>query len=623
MHVSVTASATPVICQTQPSAQSSSFDVSGLLRQYQNPEGFLLLGGLSLAILLSVLFGSRRGKFTTGRLCGVAEKLSATHTALRQIRDRRHDRVCLWCGTPRYWWSGPPFQGWVARLQTVLGSSPTVWLPDAQASILTIGRPNAGKTFSVIDRALESAMVQGFPILLYAKKEDHMQLHVPLAARYNYEVDVFAPGEHYSGVINPLDFMQSPQDGTMAGELAQVIHRNTRTVKGSGDEFFAEAGILLAKAILQLVKGSPFPDMGMVYTVLRLPQLVHRLDHAVQTRAIDEWVASSFIQFLSAKDAEKTISSIMATATGTFSSFIQPDVLRAFLGDSNIPTHLTGRRMIVFKLDDARRSVVGPLVAAAMHMVIVGNLSQPRVDPVLISLDEFPSLRFDRMPNWVNEYRSNGGCFSLGVQSLEQIYETYGQELGNAIISACGTHILFNPGRNPVTAKRYSESYGEKEVMLKNKSVSQSIGHRSTSWNQSLQRMPVISPDEIMRFPEGKCVITNPAYASGGEISIPYCLKIPVPLTDRNRAKECKKLFSTHTRPALCSRVTLPDLDSLTLALSERIAAAEQLLPLPPQMDKGQPPPPASSGSSVNLTSRLIPAAEQVHNLELRTEPPF
>ncbi|WP_223270150.1 type IV secretory system conjugative DNA transfer family protein, partial [Nostoc sp. 'Peltigera membranacea cyanobiont' 213] len=111
----------------------------------------------------------------------------------------------------------------------------------------------------------------------------------------------------------------------------------------------------------------------------------------------------------------------MTTAAGTFSSFIQADLLRAFIGKSDIPTKLEGREMVVFKLDDERRSVVGPLLAAAMHLMIVGNLSRPRKDPLIISLDELPSIKLDRLPQWINEYRSNGACFILGIQSLEQL----------------------------------------------------------------------------------------------------------------------------------------------------------------------------------------------------------
>ncbi|MFB2893637.1 hypothetical protein ACE1CI_12060 [Aerosakkonemataceae cyanobacterium BLCC-F50] len=53
-----------------------------------------------------------------------------------------------------------------------------------------------------------------------------MKLHAPLAVRYGYDVQVFAPGESYSGVINPLDFMRDAQDAVMAAEIGSVIARN-------------------------------------------------------------------------------------------------------------------------------------------------------------------------------------------------------------------------------------------------------------------------------------------------------------------------------------------------------------------------------------------------------------
>ena len=59
----------------------------------------------------------------------------------------------------------------------------------------------------------------------------------------------------------------------MAGEIGQVINRNA-SKGGKSDEFFATASDLLAKALLQLAKGTQYPNMAMVYALLRLPNLV-------------------------------------------------------------------------------------------------------------------------------------------------------------------------------------------------------------------------------------------------------------------------------------------------------------------------------------------------------------
>jgi type IV secretion system protein VirD4 len=227
--------------------------------------------------------------------------------------------------------------------------------------------------------------------------------------------------------------------------------------------------------------------------------------------------------------------------------------------------------------------VVWLVLAAAMHLMIVGNLSRPRKDPLIISLDELPSIKLDRLPQWINEYRSNGACFILGIQSLEQLYDIYGDKMGSAIASACSTHVLFNPG-NYKTAEDYSKRYGEKEVLIKNRTTGRTLGgqmSRSISWSENLQKMPVISADEILKFPQGKCVITSPGYSSGGQASIPYPLIIPVSKTDEKRAKESENLWDTQVRPALESQVTIPDLKMLTQALYDRIEEAGRMLPLP------------------------------------------
>ena len=598
---------------------------SQLFNQYNNPQGYAMLGLMLGLIVLLKLMGPSKGKITSGRVAGGTEKMSATRQAMAQLRLRSNytppqllksskasqtkpkpkkpgilteaqkqlppSRVTLWVGKMPRFWMGPhsKFGAW---LQTLTGNAPAVWIPDAQRSALIIGAPGSGKTDSAIDPMIESAISQGIPCLIYDKKGDQLESSAALAARHGYQVHVFAPGESYSGVLNPLDFIRDPSDAVMAGELATVINRNAREgSSGKGDEFFSKAGDLLAKALMQLAKSTEYPDMGMVYSFLRLPGLVHRIDYAVQTGAMDEWIASSFVQFLSAKDAEKTISGILTTATATFSSFIQKDLLRVFVGQSTLPTRIEGKQMIVFKLDDERRSVVGPLLAAAIHLAVVKNLSTPRPDPICVFLDELPSIKLDRLVQWINEYRSRGGCFILGIQSLNQLYEAYGEKLGDSIASACATHMLFYPG-DVKTAESYSKRYGEKEIIVRSKSTSHSAGQhssRSTSYNESLQKMSLFTPDQILRFTEGQCILTNPAYRSGNEGLIPYFLKVPKPDSERARAKQTSKLWETHLRPYLDSLVQSEDGDALMQGLHDRIALADELLPLPPEMVEENP----------------------------------
>ncbi len=572
MNHYIIANQNPVVSKPTTGYQSS-FDFPGLFKTFANPEGLGMIGALVLVIVFTQLVGKKKGKISTGRVVGMAEKLAATNLALKQIRERQHNKVCFWCGSPRYWWRGK-LKGIGANIQTVLGASPTVWIPHAERSTLVLGAPGSGKTYGSIDRMAESCMVQGFPLIVYDKKGTQMRLLAPLAARYGYDVRIFAPGESYSEVINPLDFMRNEEDAETATQIARVINANAGGNKGDND-FFSKAADMLATALIQLAKSSDCPDLGTVYGLISTEGFVSKLEAAIQQKRVSVWVASSFRQYLKAKDSEKTIASIDTTTVGIFSGLIKRNLLSSFLGKTTIPIRLSGKQILIFKLDDERRDAVGPLLAAAFHMTVVKNLTQKRSDPLGIFIDELPSIFLYALPQWINEYRSNGACFVLGVQSLEQLANAYGDNLAAAITSACSTKILYNPA-NYATAEKFSQSYGHKELIVKERSITQSKEGRSVTWADRLQTMPMITPDEIMRFPQGKCVITNPGYSSGGEGSIPYPLTIFIPKSDQKRISECSKLWDEQVCPRLIERSQLIDPTELdeVMDLREKIANA-------------------------------------------------
>ncbi len=156
--------------ETQESNPSIiSIDFKGLVGQFLNLEGVLMGGFLLAIIVFCQLVGQRKGKLTSGRLALRAEKMKATAEALKQMKNKQCQPCTLWSGTPNYW-LGNKLKGISARLQTLLGASTTVWFPNAERGILVIGAPGSGKTFSVIDRLIESAFRQGFSTIVYDKK---------------------------------------------------------------------------------------------------------------------------------------------------------------------------------------------------------------------------------------------------------------------------------------------------------------------------------------------------------------------------------------------------------------------------------------------------------------------
>ncbi|HEY9817892.1 MAG TPA: hypothetical protein V6D20_19115, partial [Candidatus Obscuribacterales bacterium] len=241
-----------------------------------SPRGMLLLGLILMIYLLSLLAPSRQ-HLTSGRFAQRGDKLKASRQAYQQLNSRDADEVVLWCGSP----PDALHNGLMAGLATaVTGQPPTVYVPDANRSAVVIGKAGSGKTFSVIDPMVVSAINQGHPILLYDYKADaygkggQISYLATLAARHQYNVQVFAPGRPYSCIINPLDFLQDANDSTTAGVLAEVFHRNLTRGGGKADAFFGPAGQRLIQALIQFAKSTQYPDLAMAFCVVQLPNLV-------------------------------------------------------------------------------------------------------------------------------------------------------------------------------------------------------------------------------------------------------------------------------------------------------------------------------------------------------------
>ena len=583
------------------------------------------MGAVVAFLMLWASISKKQPKLTTARMANRWDKLNATNLTFKHLQVTASGKCnpsAGWCGTPQYKYK---FLGraWASRLQVILHNTmPTTWIPDIGRGVLVLGAPGSGKTFSFIDRLIESLFAQGISVLLYDKKGDQMKLHTSLASRYGYTVDVFAPGgvglekgedldtpgADYTCVINPLDFMRDPRDATTAGELAKILLDS----QGSGDsknDFFAQTGRMLAKGLMQLAKASKYQDLPMVYAITQLPNLVKRLDWAVRRnddKKLDPWIAATISNFLSSKESEKTAASIKTTAEITFNGFIQNDLLPCMIGQSTISLYLKPKQLLVMKLDDRRRSVIAPLITMCMHLSIVENLSEKRKNPFCYCIDEAPSLGvFGKLSEFINEYRSNGGIPIIGAQSLNQFFELYGDKGGKALVSALYTHVLFGPN-DSATAEEYSKKFGNKIEITTSVSRSHGQSGASTSVSQQIHQVPLISVDQIERFPQGKAIISNPGYGDRNDTRRPLMGRIGIPTEDIRRENQAQSvIWQDKIRPALADRmkelrkyqqqqdyVDLSQLnneqkqDWTTEQLQLRLAAAEELLPMPPEEKK-------------------------------------
>ncbi|MEA5464060.1 type IV secretory system conjugative DNA transfer family protein [Leptothoe sp. PORK10 BA2] len=541
--------------------QLQSLDLRALLKPLlDSGMGFLLLGLGILWAGMGLLGGaSSKGQLSTGRFGGRQERLKAKATARQQRKQGKTAQVSLKAGD--------------------------LEIPQAQQSIVVAGAPDSGKTFSIIDPVICSAIDQGFPILVYDFKGSQVATHAAWAASQGYKVSIFAPGQPYTGICNPLDFLADATDSLMAAQLANVIQRNTQRDSGYREnDFFNSAGTNLVEAVMLLAKLTPYQDLLMASKILNLADLPKRIRAAGEKSWVPSWTLDSFSQLLASDGAEKQISGIVATAQRTFKTFTGKQLVSSFCGETTIPLDLTGKKILFLQADIQKRDAVNPLIAAVLHLIVTRNFATPRKQPLVIALDELPTLYLPDLPKWINEFRSNGFVALLGYQNFAQLQHIYGRELSRAIFAACGTKIFFNP-KDRETAQEFSGYLGDKEVKYTTRSRSYGQ-HTSRSQSEQLQRVPLLTPDQILKLDQGECVFINPAYRSGKEASIPLRLKVKLSPKHIKRQHQSELLWQQSVRDRLIARAAQQDgMANLSEANEVRQTIAETFFPLLTDMD--------------------------------------
>lgn len=540
-----------------PEPTVSAPNLANTLWQYKH-IGFLLGLLVVMQFFNRQLEKGKPGQFTTGRFANKRE----TKTAERLLKQQHKEK------------------GLTAALK--VGQ---INLPFANEGGSVAGAPGSGKTFSVIDPAIRSALRSGYPIIVYDSKGIQTETHAAYAASLGYQVSIFAPGKPYTGTCNLLDFVKSETDSLMAYQLAYILEKNssgsTPGQASSGKDFFERTGVNLVEAAILLAKHTEYPDLLTVGKILNLPLLIDRIKMLRENEAVSDWVIEAFAQLLSSEDAEKQVAGMIVTAQNVFKRFISKDLLPSFCGETTIPLSLTGKQILFLQTDIERKDAVTPLLAAVLQLIISRNFSYPRKIPLMVSVDEFPSLRLPAFESYLNELRSAGLIALIGYQNFSQLRKRYGPDGAKAMIAACGTQFFFNP-RDFETAREFSQYLGEKEVTHYTKSRSYGK-NRSRSRNQQVQKVPLVSPDEYLKFRKGECVYVNPGHRSEkGAASVPVRCQVKISPSEIDIHTKSLAAWHSMVKDRLIRReATSNPLGDLDEASRLRARAADAFLPLP------------------------------------------
>ncbi len=453
----------------------------------------LFIGYFGLLVLLAMLslFSGNRQKLSDVRWATWGEIRAGKKRGRRQIARQKPNEVAL-------------------ELERGLV------LSDLQPAVSVVGRSRAGKTRSVIDPGIKSGIDQEWTLFVFDVKGNLMRKHAPLALSKGYDCYIYAPGFEYSDGLNFLDFMKDATDAKSAFEMARVLEQNFGEAGARKDSFFSSQGIALLKTVFMLAKESPFPDLVTAWKFLTLPKLAVRLESAQKEGQfndldISSWTGEAAVGLRSVSESPPTSAGIVGSAVTHFQNLVDKSIMPCLL-KSTIPLDLTGKQIVFFQIDEQNQAATAPLVAMAIHLLMMRNLNaRVKRDRTLgLFLDEFTSIKLPDVESWINKNAEYGMFMALGYQSDSQVIRKYTREEADAMLSSCGTKVVFNTG-HPETANKFAASLGEKDVWYKTQSNSTGKNHSRTA-TEHLQKTPLITGDAINRMGTGECIIWSPAY---------------------------------------------------------------------------------------------------------------
>lgn len=558
------------------------------------PQGMAVIGMCSLIALGSMRQNPNKNRknVATG---GAGTPDLLTKARLQGIKDLESDKLgdtLLWLGDPE--------------------SEDSMWFRKICPGLLTEGGPGSGKSFTVQEQALLSAIRQGFRIVLWDFKYPHQTSRVAAyAAKMGYKIHVLAPSFPESGRLNLVELLKDDkmmakakelfeaavpgtttlddlirgQVITKAEELTNVIKENSNRQKGGGDDgnsFFSDAAVPIISGFMSLIVDWEFNDLLMVQALLSTPDLPARLLHA------KEWMAPSiylqFNQILSAADAPKQLAGTISTCQQIIDKILGILFLPALCGQSNIPLDLDDKTMIVIGLNKDYRKTLGPVLSAIAHSIISRNMGSHHKTPLVFATDELPTIYLPDLSNWLAEGRSDGFCGLMAFQTRSQMVSIYGEDKTRTIYNSTPSKAFFNPN-DIERAEQIAKWTGDVAIDYSTGGKSFTKGTRTRSTGEQVRVRLDIEAAKINRMPQGTALFISPGFENPAlqEQFIPIRKAVTIPEGVQATLNESTRLWDSHIKPGLLKRNETRLFGDADIQLRRDLI--EKILPMPPEED--------------------------------------
>lgn len=341
--------------------------------------------------------------------------------------------------------------------------------------LLVLGAPGMGKTVQI--RKILSQTVQ-----------DSNSTHIIFDPKGEFYREFYREGEDYvlslfdvAGIRSNvkwnlmMDVANNPHPETAIREISKAICKEA--VETSQNPFFPESAESLISAIWIMAYRRyrdklPCNDVLIRKTrSLTRDELLNEARRTVNGVKVNEDVYHIIDECTDPKGGVAT-ANIRQEMERILSQAFNPEGNFCSKGDFSVVNFVRsakGKRLFLvydFATAESSRQIIGTLLNIMMKESLSINTSRTSEQRTYYYLDELPVL-----PNNLTNLqplccfgRSLGNRVIIGIQGLSQLYESYGEENGNAILAAFTDNIIMK-ANDPITVEKISRRSGQKTLV--------------------------------------------------------------------------------------------------------------------------------------------------------------
>ncbi len=378
--------------------------------------------------------------------------------------------------------------------------------------ILLIGTPESGKSFSIIIPTIKTYIHKNFTSIIYDYKYPalgeiayyHHRVKQQNDPDYKHDFHVINLSDvTKSRRINPLhpDYLTGlPQCMETAEALIKALQQSG-SAKGA-ERFFQRSAINFLGAIFYFLS----QYKGGIYSTL---------PHSVALMSLS--YEDVFTILMSMDELDELMAPFKDAHTNKTYQQLDGQIgtLRIELAPINTPEAsfiLSGNDFdlrVSSKNNPAHLIIANDTetenVTAAANSLILNRLSKlvnkPGNLPVLIAVDELPTIYFHKIQNLIATARSNKVIVLLGLQELTQLIEAYTKTVADTITSVCG-NIISGQVQKSETVEWLQKMFGKVKQVKKGLSISK----KETTVSLNEQMDYLITPSKISSQRTGEVV---------------------------------------------------------------------------------------------------------------------